>query len=113
MSIVFLIPHMTSIVPLALLVAAVTAPAAWIATGSERTAYMGVQIAFAFYLAVLQGYAPSTDVTEFRDRIVGIFFGVIVMAVVFSYVWPERAGTGMMQSLVRGLRRMAQIGSRP
>ncbi len=109
-SIVFLIPHMTSIVPLALLVAAVTAPAAWIATGSERTAYMGVQIAFAFYLAVLQGYAPSTDVTEFRDRIVGIFFGVIVMAVVFSYLWPERAGTGMMQSLVRGLRRMAQIG---
>jgi len=109
-SIVFLIPHMTSIMPLTLLVAAVTAPAAWIAMGSERIAYLGIQIAFAFYLAVLQGYAPSTDVTEFRDRIVGIFFGVMVMAVVFSYVWPERAGTGMMQSLVKALRRMAQIG---
>ena len=44
-SIVFLIPQMTSIVPLALLVAAVTAPSAWVATGSERTAYMGLQIA--------------------------------------------------------------------
>ena len=109
-SIVFLIPQMTSIVPLALLVAAVTAPSAWVATGSERTAYMGLQIGFAFYLAVLQGYAPSTDVTEFRDRIVGIFFGVIVMVVVFSYLWPERAGTGMVRFLAEALRRMAQIG---
>jgi multidrug resistance protein MdtO len=109
-SIVFLIPHMTTIVPLALLVAAVTVPAAWIALGSERTAYMGVQIAFAFYLAALHGYAPSTDVNEFRDRIVGVVLGVIVMAVVFSYVWPERAGTGMARSLAEALRRMAQIG---
>jgi multidrug resistance protein MdtO len=49
-SIVFLVPHMTSIGSLALLVAAVTAPSAWIAMGSERTAYLGMQIAFTFYL---------------------------------------------------------------
>ena len=58
-----------------------------------------------------RGTHPSADVTEFRDRLVGIFFGVVVMALVFSYVWPERAGTGMMQSLAEALRRMAQIGS--
>ena len=108
-SIVFVVPHMTSIAELALLVAAVTAPAAWIAMGSERTAYAGLQIAFAFYLAVLQGYVPSTDVTEARDRLVGIIFGVVVMALVFSYVWPERAGTGMVRSLVAALRRMAEL----
>jgi multidrug resistance protein MdtO len=78
--------------------------------GSERIAYMGVQVGWAFYLAVLQGYAPSTNVTEFRDRIVGILLGVVVMAVVFSYVWPVRAGSGMLQSLAEALRRMAQIG---
>ena len=59
-SIVFLVPHMTSIVPLALLVAAVAALAGWIAMGSERSAYGGLQIAFAFYLAVFQGFVPST-----------------------------------------------------
>jgi len=101
---------MTSIVPLVLLVAVVTLPAAWIASGSQRTAYLGVQIAFAFYLAVLDGYAPSTNLDGLRDRIIGVFFGVIVMALVFSYVWPERAGISMLQSLTAALRRMAQIG---
>ncbi|MBL8540016.1 MAG: FUSC family protein [Betaproteobacteria bacterium] len=110
MAIVFLLPQMESIVPLALLVAAVTAPAAWVAMGSERTAYLGLQFAFAFYLAVLQGHAPTTDVTELRDRVVGIFFGVIVMAVVFNYVWPERAGAGMRRALADALRRMGEAG---
>ena len=112
-SIVFVVPHMTSIAELVLLVAAVTAPAAWIAMGSERTAYVGMQIAFCFYLAVLQGYAPSTDVTEFRDRFVGIVFGVVVMALVFTYVWPERAGSGMVRSLSAALRRMAELARGP
>ncbi|MFO1206356.1 MAG: FUSC family protein [Burkholderiales bacterium] len=105
------LPQMESIVPLVLLVAAVTAPAAWIAMGSERTAYLGLQIAFAFYLAVLQGHTPTTDVTELRDRVVGIFFGVIVMAVVFNYVWPERAGAGMRRALADALRRMGEAGT--
>jgi multidrug resistance protein MdtO len=109
-SVVFVVPHMTSIVPLVLLVAVVTLPAAWIVSGSQRTAYFGVQIAFAFYLAVLEGYEPSTNIDELRDRILGVFFGVIVMALVFSYVWPERAGIAMLQSLTAALRRMAQIG---
>ncbi|HQR53377.1 MAG TPA: FUSC family protein, partial [Burkholderiales bacterium] len=78
--------------------------------GSERTAYLGLQFAFAFYLAVLQGHAPTTDVTELRDRVVGIFFGVIVMAVVFNYVWPERAGAGMRRALADALRRMGEAG---
>ncbi len=94
-SIVFLVPHMTSI-------------AAARAAGRRRhrarrvdrdgpasaPPTLGVQLAFAFYLAVLQGYGPSTDVTEFRDRFVGVVFGVVVMALVFAYVWPERAGSG-------------------
>jgi uncharacterized membrane protein YccC len=81
--------------------------------GSERTAYLGMQIAFTFYLATLQGYGPSADLTEFRDRFVGIVFGVVVMAIVFSLVWPERAGARARQSLADALRRMAQAASDP
>jgi multidrug resistance protein MdtO len=109
-SIVFLLPHMTSIVPLTLLVAGIMLPAAWIATGSQRTAYIGMQIVFAFSLAVLTGYEPTTNLDEVRDRIVGVFFGVIVTTFVFSYIWPERVATGMRHSLAEALRRMAQIG---
>src|SRR4029453_7604883 len=100
---------MTSIASLALLVAAVTASAAWIAMGSERTAYLGVPLAFTYYLAPLQGFGPSADVPGFRDRFVGIVFGVVVMTLVFAFVWPERAGEGARRSLAEALRRMAAL----
>jgi hypothetical protein len=91
--IVFVFPRLESIGSLAVVVAVVTAPAAWIALGSERLAYLGVQMAFTFYIATLQGFAPDFDVTGFRDRFVGIVLGVLVMGLVFTFVWPERAVT--------------------
>ena len=36
-------------------------------------------------------YAPSTDLDDVRNRVVGILFGLIVTALVFQYIWPERA----------------------
>jgi len=110
-SIVFLIPHMTDIVQLALLVAAVSAVCGWIAMGSERSAYAGLQIAFAFYLAVLQGYAPSEDLSAVRDRLVGILFGILVLSVVFTYLWPERAGAGLVEALGTAMRNMARLAA--
>jgi multidrug resistance protein MdtO len=112
-AIVFLLPKMTSIVSLAFLAAAVTAPVAWIAMGSERTAYLGVQLGFTFYLATLQDFGPSADVTEFRDRFVGVVVGVIVMSAVFAFVWPERADIGARRSLAAALRRMARLAQGP
>jgi uncharacterized membrane protein YccC len=92
-SIVFLIPHMETIASLVVLVAAVAALAAWVATGSERISYAGLQIAFAFFLSMFQGYAPDTDLDKIRDRVVGILIGIAVTTVIFHYVWPERART--------------------
>jgi multidrug resistance protein MdtO len=76
---------------LVVLVAAVSAIAAWVATGSERISYAGLQIAFAFFLSLFQGYAPDTDLDKIRDRFVGILIGIAVSAVIFHYIWPERA----------------------
>jgi uncharacterized membrane protein YccC len=90
-SIVFLIPHMETIASLVVLVACAAAIAAWVAAGSPRISYAGIQIAFAFFLSVFQGYAPDTDLDKVRNRVVGILFGLIVTAVVFHYIWPERA----------------------
>jgi uncharacterized membrane protein YccC len=90
-STVFLIPRMETIASLIVLVAAVTAIAAWIGTGSERISYAGFQIAFAFFLSMFQGYAPDTDLDKIRDRVVGILVGIAVTTVIFYYVWPERA----------------------
>jgi uncharacterized membrane protein YccC len=89
-TIVFLMPHMETIASLVVVVAFASAIAGWVATGSERISYAGLQIAFAFFYSVFQGYAPDTDLDNVRDRCVGILFGLIVTGVVFKYVWPER-----------------------
>jgi uncharacterized membrane protein YccC len=89
-SIVFLVPHMETIASLIVLVAAVAALAAWVAAGSERISYAGLQIAFAFFLSLFQGYSPDTDLDKIRDRVIGILVGIAVTAFVFNYIWPER-----------------------
>src|SRR5213593_3616122 len=90
-SIVFLMPHMETIASLVVLVACAAAIAGWVATGSERISYAGLQIAFAFFYSVFQGYAPDTDLDNVRNRVIGILFGLIVTGLVFHYIWPERA----------------------
>jgi len=89
-SIVFLMPHMETIASLVFLVACAAAIAGWVAAGSERISYAGLQIAFAFFYSVFQGYAPDTDLDNVRNRVVGILFGLIVTGLVFQYIWPER-----------------------
>jgi uncharacterized membrane protein YccC len=89
-SIVFLMPHMETIASLVVLVACVSVIAGWIATGSERISYAGLQIAFAFFYSIFQGYAPDTDLDNVRDRVVGILFGLVVTGLAFRYIWPER-----------------------
>ena len=97
-SIVFLMPHMETIASLVVLVAAVSAIAGWVTAGNQRISYAGLQIAFAFFLSVFQGYAPDTDLDKARDRVVGILFGLVVTSVVFHYIWPERARIGSRES---------------
>jgi len=90
LSIMYLVPHMESIVSLVLLVAAVSALAGWVAAGSERIAYGGLQIGLAFYMCMLQSFEPDTDFVKIRDRLVGIVLGIVVTTIVFRYCWPER-----------------------
>ena len=90
---VFLMPHMETIASLVVLVACASTIAGWVAAGSERISYAGLQIAFGFFYALFQGYAPDTDLDNVRNRTVGILFGLIVTGLIFQYIWPERAKT--------------------
>src|SRR5881396_429792 len=90
----YLLPHMESIVSLAFLTAAGAALAGWVAAGSERISYAGLQIALAFFMCIFQGFAPDTHFETIRNRIVGIVLGILVSAVVFQYLWPEREAGG-------------------
>ncbi len=107
--IVFVLPHMTDIGQLCLLIMVVSAAAGWIATSSERLAYGGMQMAFAFFLGVLQDYAPATDLTVLRDRVAGILLGNVVMTLVFSLLWPESATSYLRTALADVLRAIATV----
>jgi multidrug resistance protein MdtO len=109
LSIVFVLPYLTDIGQLCALTAVVALFAGWVATSSERLSYAGLQIAFAFFLGLLQTYAPATDLTVLRDRVVGILLGNVVMTLVFSGLWPESAFTRLRAALAEALRDIAAL----
>jgi len=108
-TIVFLMPHMVTIASLVLVVACASAIAGWVATGSEMISYAGLQIAFAFFYSVFQGYAPDTDLDNVRNRVVGILFGLIVTGLVFRYIWPEHTIDRLRDALRTALRQLARL----
>src|SRR5438874_129329 len=108
-TIVFLMPHMDTIASLVVLVACASAIAGWVATGSELISYGGLQIAFAFFYSVFQGYAPDTDLDNVRNRVVGILFGLIVTGLVFQYIWPERTIDRLRDALRQALQQLTRL----
>jgi multidrug resistance protein MdtO len=111
--IVFVLPHLTDIGQLCLLVFTVSVGAAWVSTSSELLSYAGMQIAFAFFLGVLQGYAPATDLTVLRDRVAGILLGNIVITIIFSSFWPQSARSAVRAAIADALRAIGEVIGRP
>src|ERR1700722_9019574 len=111
--IVFVLPHLTDIGQLCLLIAAVSMGAAWVATSRELLSYAGMQIAFAFFLGNLQGYAPATDLTVLRDRIAGIVLGNIAITIIFSTFWPQSARSAIRAAIADALRATGEVIRRP
>ncbi len=73
-----IIPHTTDIGDLAAIVFAGAFLAAWIAAGDKHISYAGFQLAFAYFLCVIQGPSPSFDMVVARDRVIGILLGNVV-----------------------------------
>jgi len=111
--IVFVLPHFTDIGQLCLLIFAVSLGAAWVATSSELLSYAGMQIAFAFFLGILQGYAPATDLTVLRDRVAGIVLGNIAITIIFSTFWPQSARSAIRAAIADALRATGEVIRRP
>ncbi|EIF33438.1 putative membrane protein [Burkholderia sp. Ch1-1] len=108
-AIVFLMPNVTSIGALMAIVFVATLFSGWIAAGSPRVSYIGFQIAFAFFLCVIQGPSPAFDMTTARDRVIGILFGNLVVAVVFTQIWPVSVAKRIDPAIAALLRRLAAM----
>jgi multidrug resistance protein MdtO len=110
-AIVFLIPATTSIGGLMAIVFTGAFACAWIAAGSPRIAYAGFQVAFAFFLCVMQGAGPAFDLTIARDRVIGILLGNLVAYLFFTRLWPVGIAGRIDPALARLLRRLGDMVS--
>jgi multidrug resistance protein MdtO len=108
-AIVFVLPQLETVGGLAVLVAAVTLFAAWIATGSPAISYAGLQIAFAFYLTVLQGFSRTSHMVVARDRLIGILLGNLLITLVFTHLWPVGLGASIRRALSRAAEALAAM----
>ncbi len=109
MALVYLFPNMDTIGGFWLVFGAGTAIAAWVNFGTPRISYGGYQIGLAFYKAILQDFGPATSATVVRDRLIGVFFGLIVFGVVEHLLWPVRARDALRARLAEVLRLLAEL----
>jgi multidrug resistance protein MdtO len=108
-AIVFLVPDLTSIGSLMIVVFLAALASAWVAAGDERIAYAGFQIAFAFFLCVIQGAGPSFDMVTARDRVIGILLGNVVVYLTFTIFWPVSIANRIDPAIVALLRKFSAM----
>jgi multidrug resistance protein MdtO len=104
----FLFPHMDSITSLIVLISFIAFISAWTA-GGPRFNYVGLQIAFSFYIVAFEGFSAPTQLAPARDRLAGILLALLIMWFVFDQVWPVRTVTVMRQTLANVLRNDANL----
>ena len=92
---------------------AVTALAAYVATGSPALSYGGYQIGLAFYKCVLQSYGPYTELRVVRDRLIGILLGLAAFELINNLLWPMKAVDMARVKLASALQTFAKLAALP
>ncbi len=108
-ALVYLFPNIETIGGFWLVFGAGTAVAAWVNFGTPRISYGGYQIGLAFYKAILQDFGPATSATVVRDRLIGVFFGLIVFGVVENVLWPVRAQDALRARVAEIMHLLAEL----
>ena len=112
-AILFVMPSADGVGGLIGLLTPVLLISAWVASGSERTAYCGMQIALGFAVSVLQGYGPTLDMQTARDRIFGVLLGDAAILAVFTTIWPVNVDDMVRERLADALDRLADLVALP
>jgi len=110
---VFLLPHLDSIVGFTVFVMLVTALAAWFMTSSPRLSFFGLQLGAVFFVINMQKFARETSLSVARDRVAGVFLGLLMMWLIFDQVWGAPASVEMRRAFISALRLLAQLAREP
>ena len=102
-------PYLDDVGGFWLVLAAGTAAGGWLTFGSARISYAGIQLGFAFYKCILEGYGPMTSFEVARDRLIGIALGLTVLWVIENTLWPVRANDQLCAAFATTLRCLAKL----
>ncbi len=111
---VFILPYIDSIVGFTVFFALVTALAAWFMTSSPRLSFFGLQLGAVFYVInINQKFARETSLSVARDRVAGVFLGLLMMWLIFDQIWGAPASVEMKRAFISALRLLAQFAREP
>lgn len=108
-AVIWATPAIDTIQQLLLLVLIGSALAGWIAAGSERVAYIGFQVAFAYFVCVLHGHGPSENLVGARDRVIGVLLGNVVSYLLLTTIRPVTVTTRIDPAVRSVLHQLASI----
>jgi len=106
---VLILPAIDTVFGFTLFFAAGTAIAAWFATSSPRLSFFGVQMALSFYFVNLQDAHIQTDLAIARDKVMGVFLGIVAMGLIFDRFGTKSDARQLHTILVRSVRMLAQL----
>jgi multidrug resistance protein MdtO len=108
-ALVFVLPSLTSIGALMIVIFLGAFASAYLAVGSPRISYIGFQMAFAFFLSVVQGPSPAFDMSTARDRVFGILIGNLVSYLVLTNLWPVTVGKRIDPAIATLLQKLSAM----
>jgi multidrug resistance protein MdtO len=110
---VFILPYLDSIAGFTVLFIFVTGLAAWFMTSSPRLSFFGLQLGAVFFVIHMQKFAEETSLAVARDRVAGVFLGLLIMWLTFDQLWGVPAGVEMGKVFVSTLRLLAEFAREP
>lgn len=111
LAITVFLPNITSLPGFLILTTIIFGIGAWVQSGTVRISYAGVQLAYAATLMLINSFEPSVDLTPFRDRVTGIFVGILAVVFVYAIFGEVRARVWALDNAAGTLRMLAQAAS--
>lgn len=90
-ALLFILPAHQNLLTLLIVLGVLSYVAAWMATGPLRISYAGWQVALAVYYVLLADPHITTNLDPIRDRLIGIFVGILAMRAAFVWFAPQKA----------------------
>jgi len=80
---------------------------------SPRLSFFGLQLGAVYFVINMQKFARETSLSVARDRVAGVFLGLLLMWLIFDQLWSAPASVEMRRGFISTLRLLAQFAREP